>query len=180
MPDPSAGHFINWCCPFLIWQSEKSNCLMPSFKRHLFAEIAQTNKNFAVPEKYFSAITCFLTFNLAAFVGNLLPAILKWVRSNWTQANTKAVTVTSDRGIISYCKFWGWNESKRVLWFQEATELDTLSKIDCNLNISRSGLKSFLISQPNPRTMFVPIVARVAFVPFFLLCNYQVGKGWCS
>ena len=51
-------------------------------KLNIFAEIAQTNKNFAVPEKYFSAITCFLTFNLAAFVGNLLPAILKWVRNN--------------------------------------------------------------------------------------------------
>ena len=45
----------------------------------LLSEIDQTDKNFAVPEKYFSAITCFLTFNLAAFVGNLLPAILKWV-----------------------------------------------------------------------------------------------------
>ena len=57
-------------------------CLGGNFKRYLFSEIAQTNKNFAVPEKYFSAITCFLTFNLAAFVGNLLPAILKWVRFN--------------------------------------------------------------------------------------------------
>ena len=27
--------------------------------------------------------------------------------------------------------------------------------------------------QPNPRTMFLPIVLRVVFIPFFALCNYQ-------
>jgi equilibrative nucleoside transporter 1/2/3 len=43
------------------------------------AEIVQTDKNFAISGKYFSAITCFLTFNLSAFAGNLLPAVFQWV-----------------------------------------------------------------------------------------------------
>eukprot|EP00095_Tigriopus_kingsejongensis_P011399 maker-scaffold68_size422247-snap-gene-3.19 protein:Tk11399 transcript:maker-scaffold68_size422247-snap-gene-3.19-mRNA-1 annotation:"hypothetical protein DAPPUDRAFT_300160" len=70
----------------------------------MYADIAQVDENFILPKRYFSALTCFLTFNLSAVIGNLLPSVLKW---------------------------------------------------------------------PSPRWLFVPVLLRFFFIPFFALCNYR-------
>ena len=36
--------------------------------------------DFPISEKYYTPITCFLTFNLCAVLGNLIPSILRFVR----------------------------------------------------------------------------------------------------
>ena len=51
----------------------------------VLAEVDEADPdNFVVGKKYFSAVCCFLTFNLSACVGNLLPTVemLKWVRKH--------------------------------------------------------------------------------------------------
>ena len=35
--------------------------------------------DFPISEKYYTPITCFLTFNLSAVLGNLIPSILRFV-----------------------------------------------------------------------------------------------------
>ena len=60
--------------------------------------------DFPIAEKYFTPVTCFLTFNLCAVLGNLIPSL---------------------------CRF------------------------------------------PSPRWLFIPVMLRFLFLPFFLLCNYR-------
>lgn len=71
----------------------------------IYSEIKMVDPNFIIEPRYFTAVTCFLTFNLFAVIGNLIPS--------WTCA--------------------------------------------C----------------PKPRWVFIPVVLRFLFIPFFLLCNYQ-------
>ncbi|XP_059083476.1 equilibrative nucleoside transporter 1-like isoform X2 [Tigriopus californicus] len=49
----------------------------------IFADIAQVDESFFIPKRYFSALTCFLTFNLSAVFGNLIPSIFKWPSPRW-------------------------------------------------------------------------------------------------
>ncbi|XP_071522125.1 equilibrative nucleoside transporter 1 isoform X2 [Panulirus ornatus] len=44
----------------------------------VLADTCRTEENFPVPPKYFQAITCFLTFNLFAMFGNMLPGLFTW------------------------------------------------------------------------------------------------------
>lgn len=72
----------------------------------VYSDITVIDENFIIPPKFFVTVTCFLTFNFFAMVGNMLP-----------------------------------------------------------------GLYSF----PGPRWLWIPVVMRVLFIPFFLLCNYHPG-----
>lgn len=63
-----------------------------------------TSGDLQIPHKYFSPVTCFLTFNVCAMLGNLIP--------NW-------------------------------------------------------------FSRPGPKFLWIPVFARLLFIPFFLLCNYN-------
>ncbi|XP_042209109.1 equilibrative nucleoside transporter 1-like [Homarus americanus] len=44
----------------------------------VLADTCRTEENFPVPPKYFQAITCFLTFNLFAMIGNMLSGLFTW------------------------------------------------------------------------------------------------------
>lgn len=70
----------------------------------VYSDIKPVDSEFIIPERFFVAVTCFLSFNTFAMLGNMLP-----------------------------------------------------------------GIYAF----PGPRWLWVPVVLRFLFVPFFLLCNYQ-------
>jgi len=70
----------------------------------VYSDVKKLDDNFIVSSTFFVPITCFLSFNFFAMVGNMLP-----------------------------------------------------------------GIYSF----PGPRFLWIPVVLRVLFIPFFLLCNYQ-------
>jgi equilibrative nucleoside transporter 1/2/3 len=38
-----------------------------------------SDPEFIIPPKYFVAVTCFLTFNVTAMLGNMLPGLFTWV-----------------------------------------------------------------------------------------------------
>nr|CAG4643995.1 EOG090X076T [Lepidurus arcticus] len=42
------------------------------------ANIAISDEHFFIPPRYFIAVTCFLTFNSCAMVGNMIPALFTW------------------------------------------------------------------------------------------------------
>ncbi|XP_064095264.1 equilibrative nucleoside transporter 1-like [Macrobrachium nipponense] len=44
----------------------------------VLADTCRTEENFPVPPKYYQAVTCFLTFNLFAMLGNMLPGLITW------------------------------------------------------------------------------------------------------
>lgn len=71
----------------------------------VLSETRSSSHGYVVPDKYFTAVTCFLTFNLSAVIGNIIP-------------------------------------SKRIAF-------------------------------PGKRWLFIPVVLRFLFIPFFLLCNYR-------
>jgi len=68
------------------------------------AKVASCGQLHWLTDKYFSPVTCFLTFNVCAMLGNLIP--------NW-------------------------------------------------------------ITVPSPSRLWIPVFARVLFIPFFLFCNYS-------
>jgi len=70
----------------------------------VYSDIKVSDEDFFISPKYFIPVTCFLTFNVSAMLGNMLP-----------------------------------------------------------------GLWSF----PGPRWLWVPVVLRLLFIPYFLLCNYD-------
>ena len=45
----------------------------------LFADIDRVYSSFFISKDYFVSITCFLTFNLCAVIGNMLPSYISWV-----------------------------------------------------------------------------------------------------
>lgn len=44
----------------------------------VLADTCRTEENFPITPKYFQAVTCFLTFNVFAMLGNMLPALFTW------------------------------------------------------------------------------------------------------
>ncbi|KAK3853085.1 hypothetical protein Pcinc_040353 [Petrolisthes cinctipes] len=44
----------------------------------VLADTCRTEENFPVPVKYFQAVTCFLTFNLFAMLGNMIAGLFTW------------------------------------------------------------------------------------------------------
>ncbi|XP_068219589.1 equilibrative nucleoside transporter 1 isoform X2 [Palaemon carinicauda] len=44
----------------------------------VLADTCRTEENFPVPPKYYQAVTCFLTFNIFAMFGNMLPGLITW------------------------------------------------------------------------------------------------------
>ncbi|KAK7081856.1 Nucleoside transmembrane transporter activity protein [Halocaridina rubra] len=44
----------------------------------VLADTCRTEENFPISPKYFQAVTCFLTFNLFAMLGNMLPGLFTW------------------------------------------------------------------------------------------------------
>ncbi|XP_021968310.1 equilibrative nucleoside transporter 3 isoform X2 [Folsomia candida] len=68
------------------------------------SDIQMVDSNFIIPAKYFVGVTCFLTFNFFAMVGNMIPALVQW---------------------------------------------------------------------PGPKYLWIAVVLRFLFIPFFILCNYQ-------
>ncbi|XP_076069508.1 equilibrative nucleoside transporter 2 isoform X2 [Oratosquilla oratoria] len=44
----------------------------------VLADICRTDENFILSSNYFQAVTCYLTFNLFAMLGNMLPALFTW------------------------------------------------------------------------------------------------------
>lgn len=44
----------------------------------VLADTCRTEENFPISPKYFQAVTCFLTFNVFAMLGNMLPALFTW------------------------------------------------------------------------------------------------------
>jgi len=70
----------------------------------VYSDVKKLDDNFIISPRFFVPVTCFLSFNFFAMVGNMLP-----------------------------------------------------------------GIYSF----PGPRFLWIPVVLRVLFIPFFLLCNYQ-------
>ncbi len=38
-----------------------------------------SDEEFLIPQRYFVAVTCFLSFNFFAMVGNMLPGLFTWV-----------------------------------------------------------------------------------------------------
>jgi len=73
----------------------------------VLADIKMAHPDFPITEKYFTPVTCFLTFNICAVLGNLIPSL---------------------------CRF------------------------------------------PSPRWLFIPVMLRFLFLPFFLLCNYRPSR----
>lgn len=72
------------------------------------ADVRRSDTNeFFINEKYFTSITCFLTFNMSAMIGSFLTGFFTW---------------------------------------------------------------------PKPKYLWIPIAIRILYIPFFLLCNYQVSK----
>lgn len=57
-----------------VWDSE-SVCSIGVY----VLDIKAVDENFILPEKYFQSVTCFLTFNLFAALGNYLTTFVKWV-----------------------------------------------------------------------------------------------------
>ena len=43
------------------------------------ADIQMSDPSFIIPKKYFIGVTCFLTFNLSAMLGNMVPSLFQWV-----------------------------------------------------------------------------------------------------
>lgn len=39
-----------------------------------------SDPEFIIPDRFFVAVVCFLTFNLTAMIGNMLPNLFTWVR----------------------------------------------------------------------------------------------------
>ncbi|CAH1957618.1 unnamed protein product [Acanthoscelides obtectus] len=70
----------------------------------VYADVKPVSKDFPI-QKYFASVTCFITFNIMAMLGSLLPSLVIW---------------------------------------------------------------------PAPKWLWIPVVLRFAYIPFFLLCNYQV------
>lgn len=44
----------------------------------VLADTCRTEENFPITPKYYQAVTCFLTFNMFAMLGNMLPALFTW------------------------------------------------------------------------------------------------------
>lgn len=70
----------------------------------VLSDIDRVYSSFFISKEYFISLTCFLTFNACAVLGNMMPSYFTW---------------------------------------------------------------------PSPQRLFVPVVARLLFIPFFLLCNYR-------
>ncbi|CAG7733168.1 unnamed protein product [Allacma fusca] len=70
----------------------------------VISDIGMSDPNFIITEKYFTQVTCFLTFNLFAMIGNVFPSLFQW---------------------------------------------------------------------PSARFLWIPVVLRFLFVPFFLFCQYK-------
>nr|CAH7750237.1 unnamed protein product [Callosobruchus chinensis] len=68
------------------------------------ADVRPVSEDFPI-QKYFTSITCFITFNVMSMLGSLLPSVVIW---------------------------------------------------------------------PAPKWLWIPVTLRLAYIPFFLLCNYQV------
>ncbi|XP_047113314.1 equilibrative nucleoside transporter 1 isoform X1 [Schistocerca piceifrons] len=68
------------------------------------SDIKQSDPDFIISEKYFTEVTCFLTFNVCAMLGSLLSAVFTW---------------------------------------------------------------------PKPKHLIFPVVLRVLFIPFFMVCKYE-------
>ena len=49
----------------------------------LFADIDRVYSSFFISKDYFVSITCFLTFNLCAVIGNMLPSYISWVSDTY-------------------------------------------------------------------------------------------------
>lgn len=45
-----------------------------------FLDVKPVDSDFIIPERFFVAVTCFLSFNFFAMVGNMLPGIYAFVR----------------------------------------------------------------------------------------------------
>lgn len=48
----------------------------------LNSDVKMVDEDFIIPKKYFTSVTCFLTFNLFAMIGNMVPALGQWVSDN--------------------------------------------------------------------------------------------------
>ena len=46
---------------------------------YFFLDVKMVDPDFIIPERFFVAVCCFLSFNYFAMVGNLLPGIFTWV-----------------------------------------------------------------------------------------------------
>lgn len=49
---------------------------------NLLTDIKMSDTEFIIPQRYFIPVTCFLSFNFFAMVGNLLPGLYTWVKLN--------------------------------------------------------------------------------------------------
>jgi len=49
----------------------------------VLADVKMAHDDFPISEKYYTPITCFLTFNLCAVLGNLIPSILRFPSPRW-------------------------------------------------------------------------------------------------
>lgn len=56
-------------------------------------DIDRVHPNFFISAEYFISLTCFLTFNLAAVLGNILSSYVTWVRLENTDHQTCQLTV---------------------------------------------------------------------------------------
>ena len=89
--------------------------------------------------KYFTAVVCFLTFNLSSVLGNFLCSILiRIVPRRWQQI------CVSD---LSTCFLYTY--------------------VNLHLNVDCFNF------QPGRRWILIPVLLRMLFIPFFLLCNYH-------
>ena len=44
-----------------------------------FSDVKMAHDDFPISQMYYTPITCFLTFNICAVLGNLIPSILRFV-----------------------------------------------------------------------------------------------------
>ena len=93
--------------PAVLAGSQTLRLIFRDFYLFYFSDIKMAHPDFPITEKYFTPVTCFLTFNICAVLGNLIPSL---------------------------CRF------------------------------------------PSPRWLFIPVMLRFLFLPFFLLCNYRPSR----
>lgn len=113
------------------------------------SDIKSLDENFVVPSIYYSSIMCFLTFNITAMLGSSVASIFQWV-CNFVPCFSFQIRVS---------RTYEWCFIIRAQYLYSVHDYKYLIH--------------FAFLQPSKKYLVIPVILRLAYLPLFLLCNYQ-------
>lgn len=119
------------------------------------SDIHPSDKNFVIPSQYYSSVMCFLTFNITAMLGSSIASLVQWV-------------CKLQFYIIIFIFLYILHYIATKLW------LSNIFDVYCKFYFfDWLDFYLLILLQPNRKYLVIPVVLRLAYIPLFLLCNYQ-------